>query len=65
MRVLRIVYLIFKELFTCTLYTRNCCPIVEQLQVGDEIEVVGAIKWSKKDLDDPLLIITPAQITSQ
>lgn len=34
----------------------------EQLQVGDGIEVVGAIKLNKKKLDNPSLVITPAQI---
>ena len=30
-------------------------PVVNQLEVGNEIEVVGAIKLSKKDLDNPVV----------
>ncbi len=37
-------------------------PIVENLEVGDIIEVMGAIKLSRKNLQDPSLVITPATI---
>ena len=37
-------------------------PIVENLAVGDVVEVMGAIKLSRKNLRDPSLIITPATI---
>lgn len=37
-------------------------PIKAQLHTGDKIEVVGAVKLSKKHLENPPLIITPAQI---
>lgn len=36
--------------------------VVQQLQQGDPVEVAGAVKLSKKDLDQPNVIITPAQI---
>jgi hypothetical protein len=45
-------------------------PLKEGLKLGDEIEVIGAVKLSKKDwkqdfgnLEAPSLTITPAQIT--
>ena len=37
-------------------------PIVENLAVGDVVDVMGAIKLSRKNLRDPSLIITPATI---
>ena len=40
-------------------------PIVEELTPGDSIAVTGAIKLSKKDLNDPELIITPVKIQPQ
>ncbi len=45
--------------------TKVMPPIIEKLAIGDSIQVVGAIKLSKKDLTDPSLMITPAQITPQ
>jgi hypothetical protein len=43
--------------------TKVIPPIVEAVNTGDSIAVVGAIKLSKKELDDPVLLITPSQIT--
>lgn len=37
-------------------------PIIENLAVGDIIDVMGAIKLSRKNLRDPSLVITPATI---
>lgn len=37
-------------------------PVLEQLQVGDTIQVEGALKLSKKAPENPGIIITPAQI---
>lgn len=39
-------------------------PIVAQLEEGQQIEVIGAIKLSKKHLDSPDLVITPSHIKS-
>jgi predicted lipoprotein len=53
------------EALNALIRTKVIPPIVEQLQIGDEIEITGAIKLSKKKLDDPALMITPAQIMPQ
>ncbi len=37
-------------------------PIVAQLEEGQQIEVIGAIKLSKKHVDSPDLVITPTHI---
>lgn len=37
-------------------------PVLNQLEPGDSIEVVGAIKLSKKNLADPALTITPTEM---
>lgn len=43
--------------------TKIIPPIVSQLETGNNIEVIGAIKLSKKNLNDPFISITPAKIT--
>lgn len=50
------------EALNALVRTKVIPPIVAQLQAGDRIEVVGAIKLHKKELDDPDVVITPAQI---
>ena len=40
-------------------------PLVQQVKAGDAVEVLGAIKLSKKNLENPALMVTPVQITPQ
>lgn len=51
------------EALNALVRTKVIPPALQQLKAGDEIEVTGAVKLSKKNLDDPSLTITPAQIT--
>lgn len=51
------------EALNALVRTQVMPPLVAQLQAGDSIAVTGAVKLSKKELDDPALVITPAQIT--
>lgn len=50
------------EALNALVRTKVIPPIVAGLQIGDRIEVVGALKLSKKELEDPALVITPSQI---
>lgn len=51
------------EALNALVRTQVIPPLVAEITTGDRIVVVGAIKLSKKKLDDPALVITPAQIT--
>ncbi len=53
------------EALNTLIRTKVIPPVVEPLAVGDSVEVTGAIKLSKKHLDDPSLVITPAMIKLQ
>lgn len=53
------------EALNALVRTQVIPPLVTDLQAGDSIDVVGAVKLSKKQLDRPALIITPSQITLQ
>lgn len=50
------------EALNALIRTQVIPPVVNQLQAGDSIVVVGALKLSKKELENPPLVITPAQI---
>lgn len=53
------------EALNALIRTKVIPPLKEQLQLGDEVVAIGAIKLSKKNRIDPSLIITPAQIIPQ
>lgn len=53
------------EALNALIRTKVIPPLKEQLQLGDSIVVIGAIKLSKKNITQPSLIITPAQIIPQ
>lgn len=50
------------EALNALVRTKVIPPIIAQLQVGDSIRVIGAVKLSKKELDNPAIEITPSQI---
>lgn len=53
------------EALNALVRTKVMPPLIDALETGDSIAVVGAVKLSKKALDDPALMITPAQIIPQ
>ncbi|HMQ60909.1 MAG TPA: DUF2291 domain-containing protein [Flavilitoribacter sp.] len=50
------------EALNALIRTKIIPPVVQQLQAGDRIAVTGAVKLSKKALEYPEIVITPAQI---
>lgn len=50
------------EALNALIRTKVIPPVVEQLQVGDEVSVSGAVKLSRKESDPSEIVVTPAQI---
>jgi predicted lipoprotein len=50
------------EALNALIRTKVIPPVVQQLEVGDEISVSGAVKLSRKESDPSEIVLTPAQI---